>query len=263
MACFIRLMCIIVLLGAAVAGTAEAGQTVLFDNSHGERFVIDDNGPLQLSGLAGILRSAGTRVVAGDKAISDTTLEGIDALVISGAFRPLSPAEVDAVVRFMQKGGKLAVMLHIAPPMESLLARLQVSYTLGPIQENQNAIDGNPLNFRVKHLGDHPVFRNVKSFSAYGVWGLLPRGSGKIEAATSPRAWVDVVGDGVQRAEETASFGIAVAGDVGKGGFIVFGDDAIFQNTFLDEDNRALAANLAAWLKRKAGQPTGAQVTPL
>lgn len=42
---------------------------------------------------------------------------------------------------------------------------------------------------------------------------------------------------------------MVVAGSYGKGRFAVFGDDAIFQNRFLDADNRKLAANLARWLK--------------
>ena len=34
---------------------------------------------------------------------------------------------------------------------------------------------------------------------------------------------------------------VVYAGDLGKGGFLVFGDDAIFQNKFLDANNKALA----------------------
>jgi len=45
------------------------------------------------------------------------------------------------------------------------------------------------------------------------------------------------------------AFGVLVAGSRGKGRFAVFGADAIFQNRFLDESNRQLAGNLAAWLR--------------
>ena len=264
MACFTRLMCIIVLLAAPLAATAEASQRVLIDNGHGERFAIDGTGPLELSGLAAVLRSAGAEVLAGDQPISDATLAGVDALVISGAFKPLSPAEIEAVVSFMNRGGKLAVMLHIAPPLATLLERLDISYTNGVVRENSDLIDGQPINFRVKHFGDHPVFRKIDSFSVYGAWGLLPGGAGGHPvASTSPHAWVDLVGDKVQRKAETASFGIAVAGDVGKGGYLVFGDDAIFQNKFLDGQNKALADNLAAWLKGSSEQPATAQLFPL
>jgi len=160
------------------------------------------------------------------------------------------PEEVEAVVRFMQRGGKLAVMLHIAPPLTSLLDRLAVAYTNGVIRESENIIGGNPQDFRSTRLAPHPVLKGLKEFSLYGVWGLRNMGNGaRVVAATGPDAWIDLSGDKLQKKENTASFGVAVAGDVGKGGFLVFGDDAIFQNKFLDKNNRKLAANLAAWLK--------------
>jgi hypothetical protein len=47
--------------------------------------------------------------------------------------------------------------------------------------------------------------------------------------------------------------------------FLVFGDDAIFQNKFMDAHNKALAANLAGWFNSTrersdfmpAGKPGG------
>jgi len=46
-------------------------------------------------------------------------------------------------------------------------------------------------------------------------------------------------------------FTVAVSGALGIGSFVLFGDDAIFQNRHLDENSRRLAANLAGWM---AGQ---------
>ncbi|WP_460596404.1 DUF4350 domain-containing protein [Geomonas sp. Red276] len=231
--------------------TAQAAlaQHVAFDNGHGERFIIGDAGPLQLSKLAEALRVRGAKVSALDRKISDASLDGIDALVISGAFAPLQPDEVEAVQRFMARGGKLAVMLHIAPPLASLLDSLGIDYTNGVIRENENVIAGNPQDFRSTRLGDHPVMKGIKEFSLYGVWGLRTVSNrSRIVASTSPKAWIDLHRDKVQHPDETASFGVAVAGEVGKGGFLVFGDDAIFQNKFID-GNMALATNLVGWLK--------------
>jgi hypothetical protein len=45
------------------------------------------------------------------------------------------------------------------------------------------------------------------------------------------------------------SFGVVVQGTHGAGRFVVFGDDAIFQNKFLDASNKQLARNLARWLQ--------------
>ncbi|WP_236021836.1 GldG family protein [Geomesophilobacter sediminis] len=245
-------MCIlvlVVLIGMITTGVASA-QTVMFDNSHGERFSPEGTGPLQLSGLAGTLQKAGARVVSCDTALTDATLKGVDGLIISGAFRPFNAEETDAVVRFLLRGGKVAIMLHIAPPLEGLLQRLEVAYTNGVIHERENIINGDPMNFRVTNLGSHPVLKGVETFSLYGVWGVKNTSdASRVIAATGPNAWIDLDGSKIPRKEATGSFGVAVAGTVGSGGFIVFGDDAIFQNKFLDRENQQLATNLAGWLK--------------
>ena len=250
MARIAKLMSIIALLSLAFTARGEAAQKVLFDTGHGERFLTGEKGPLQLSGLAETFQAAGVEVETLGQPLSDATLAGADALVISGAFAALQPQEIEAVVRFVQKGGKLAVMLHIAPPLSALLDRLQISYTNGVILERENVIESDPLRFRVGRLSDHPVMQGVHEFSLHGAWGLINRNaSTRIIAATSPQAWVDLDRDNIQKKDATASFGVVVAGELGKGGFLVFGDDAIFQNKFLDENNRQLAANLVTWLK--------------
>ena len=227
-----------------------AAQTVLIDSGHNERFKIEEKGPLHLSGFAEILQAAGARIEVLSEPISDKSLESADSLIISGAFAPLKPAEVEAVVRFMQRGGKLAIMLHIAPPLKSLLDRLKISYTNGVILEDENVIDNVNLNFRVNRFGNHPVLQGVNSFSLYGAWGLINQDeSARVIASTSPIAWIDLDRSKIKKKETTGSFGVMIAGDLGNGGFLVFGDDAIFQNKFLDENNKALAVNLANWLK--------------
>ena len=250
MARIAKLMCIMVLVCGALASRGEAAQTVLFDTGHGERFLIGEKGPLQLSGFAEICQAAGIRVGTLAKPISDESLTGVDGLVISGAFAPLRSEEIDALVRFMLRGGKLSVMLHIAPPLKNLLERFGISYTNGVIRESENIIGGQPQDFRVNRLGSHPVLQGLSEFSLYGVWGLSsidPRSH--VIASTSSQAWIDLHHDKIQTKEETASFAVACAGEVGKGGFLVFGDDAIFQNKFLDKNNKTLAVNLASWLK--------------
>jgi class 3 adenylate cyclase len=94
------------------------------------------------------------------------------------------------------------------------------------------------------------LLAGVQRFSLYGVWALMAfADNARVIASTSPDAWVDLDGDGTLSAGDAVqSFGVAVAGTMGRGAFVVFGDDAIFQNKFLDDDNRKLATNLAAWL---------------
>jgi hypothetical protein len=250
MARIAKLMCIMVLVCGALAARAEAAQTVLFDTGHGERFLIGEKGPLQLSSFAEICQAAGIKVATLSKPLSDESLAGVNGLVISGAFTPFKEEELDALIRFMLRGGKVSVMLHIAPPLTTLLDRFGISFTNGVIREHENIIGGQPQDFRVTRLGSHPVLRGIREFSLYGVWGLTSFDDrSRVIASTSPRAWIDLHHDKVQTKDETASFAVACAGQVGKGGFLVFGDDAIFQNKFLDANNKALAVNLAGWLK--------------
>jgi hypothetical protein len=233
-----------------VAGSASA-QTVLFDNAHGERFQITEKGPLHLSGLVEVLEKAGAKVATLEQPISDATLAGADALVISGAFAPLSAEEIAAVSRFMKAGGKVAVMLHIAPPLAGLLDSLQVTYTNGAIRERENILDDDPQKFKVTRFREHPVTHGLQDITLHGAWGVINSdASSRVIAFTSHSAWVDLQRDGVQTKKNTASFGVVVAGDVGKGGFLVFGDDAIFQNRYLEQYNGPVARNLAGWLKR-------------
>jgi hypothetical protein len=250
MARIAKLMCIMVLVCGMFAARSEAAQTVLFDTGHGERFLIGEKGPLQLSGFAEICQAAGMKVGTLSKPFSDESLAGADALVISGAFQAVKPEEIDALIRFMLRGGRVSVMLHIAPPLDALLLRLGISYTNGVIREHENLIAEQPQDFRVTRFANHPVLNGIKEFSLYGVWGLMSLDArSRNVATTGPNAWIDLRRDKVQTKDETSTFAVACAGDVGMGGFLVFGDDAIFQNKFLDANNKALAVNLANWLK--------------
>jgi hypothetical protein len=227
-----------------------SASSVVFDEGHGERFVISRDGLLDLSSLAAVVREGGEDVASLQTPLTDAALAGADALVISGPFVPLSAEEVSTVVRFLDRGGRLAVMLHIGIPAGELLHRLGVDFSNAVIHEQHDTIDADPANFRVTRFASHPLLSGVKRFSLYGVWALMATGdNARVITATSPDAWVDLDGDGTLSAGDAVqSFGVVVAGTSGRGEFLVFGDDAIFQNKFLDVDNRTLAANLAAWL---------------
>ena len=63
-------------------------------------------------------------------------------------------------------------------------------------------------------------------------------------------AWIDLNGDGkFNETDARQSFGVVIAGALGKGSYVIFGDDAIFQNKFLDQENMPLGKNLADWMK--------------
>lgn len=231
-------------------GGAHARTSVLFDQGHGQKFLIERGGDLDLSLLAGNFRDLGYDVATSSAPLSDALLNGINILMISGPFKPYTGKEIEAVVRFVQRGGALCINLHIAPPVSALIYRLGVDHSNSVIHEEEGSIAGDTLNFRVTRLEEHPLFTGVGEFSLYGVWALLDVRPGvRTIARTSPAAWVDLNRNGrFDAADARGSFGVVVAGEEGKGRFVVIGDDAVFQNKFLKGGNLALARNLAAWL---------------
>ena len=248
--CSVALIACSSFFGVAACAAATPRLVALFDESHGQRFLPEHDGPLDLSQFAKVLEQQGFAIQATDHAITDQVLVHVDVLLISGAFKPVTAAEVEAITRFVERGGRLVVMLHIGPPVAELLHRLHTSISNGVICESENIIENTCANFRVTQLKPHDVTKGVKEFSIFGGWALLSTGANaNVIAETSPRAWIDLNGDGkLGPGDAVQSFGVLIAGQLVRGRFVVVGDDAVFQNQFLKEGNLLLATNLAAWL---------------
>ena len=225
--------------------------TVIFDEVHGQRFVIEKEGDLQLSGFSGLLKRKGYDVKINAGRINDATLYGTDVLIISGAFQPLSAEETDAVVRFIGRGGKLCMMLHIPRPLTGLMSRLKVYASNGVIQEHENIINNSPTDFFITKMEKDKITKGLKRIGVHGAWALMTESaSARIIARTGPKAWIDLNMDGQFNGNDARqSFGVIIAGTLGKGKYVIFGDDAIFQNKFLGKENMPVAKNLADWMK--------------
>jgi hypothetical protein len=230
-----------------------AAPTLLFDQGHGQTFTIEKAGELQLGQLATQLRADGWQVASTASALTPEALAGLDALVISGPFKPFTAKELAAIDTFLQDGGRLAVMLHVAQPAASLLNQLGVVHANGVVREGDQrlVINDDPFSFRVSHLQPHPLTNGLTSFALYGAWPLLPEGANSRSIAdTSLGAWVDLDGNNVfSQGDAMQELSVLVVGQVGKGEWAVFGDDAMFQNKFLQGENIKLAANLSRWLR--------------
>jgi hypothetical protein len=230
-----------------------ANPVVLFDQGHGQTFVIEKTGDLHLSALATLFRKNGFEVKTGRQAITSQLLSGVDGLVISGPFMPFTASECAAIKKFIERGGRVAVMIHITPTVSNLLKELGIVSTTGPVNEVINIRGGGGKDFSITSLEEHSLTRGLSSFTVYGSWGLNPeRGNAKIIAKSSQKSWVDLNRDGKYGPRDAAQeFGIVVAGSIGKGEFAVFGDDAIFQNRFLKNGNLLLGKNLVNWMREK------------
>ena len=233
-----------------------AQKTVLFDESHGQRFLVEQKGPLDLSELSKIFQNEGLHIETNKGKITNEVLAKADALVISGAFLPVTPPEIEAIIRFVEKGGRLCIMLHIGSPVADLLHKLNVYISQGVVHEQNNQIHNNGLDFYVTELKPHEIMRGVKRFSVWGGWALLnTKENSEIIARTSTQAWIDLNRNHqLDKGDAMRSFGLVIAGKLGFGQFVVFGDDAMFQNQFLTKENVLLGRNLARWLQ---GEKTG------
>lgn len=245
-----RLGCLLLFCLLMAAPSGFAAPVVLFDEGHGQAFHAGGSRPLDLSLLAERFTAAGFDVRTSTRPLDAGLLDGVTALVVSGAFQPLSSEELAAVQAFLGRGGNLAVMLHIAPPLAGLLDLLRVDYARGILHDSSRAIGGNPQHFRVDGLAGHPLTEGLAEFAVYGCWAV--RGTAALVepiAWTSPEGWLDLTPDGQPGPGDVrGSFAVVVAGHTAAGRYAVFGDDALFQNRFLDGGNRLLADNLARWL---------------
>lgn len=228
-----------------------AAPRLLFDQGHRQAFVIEKHGPLQLRGLASIFEKQGWQVGSSSEKLTKETLNEVDALIVSGAFAPFAKDEIEAILAFIKRGGKLAVMIHIGQPLTELLHALGVEYGNVSINENQNQSDGKRINFAVEALRTHPLTEGLERFHVYGGWPLRPfTDNGRVIASSSPHSWVDLNRDRkFSEGDLMSPFAVVVSGRLGRGEFAVFCDDAIFQNQFLRGGNRVLAENLGRWLK--------------
>jgi hypothetical protein len=231
---------------------------VLFDEGHGQMFLAGRSGELDLSGLAATFHEAGMEIRTSRGPIDAGALSGISALVISGAFTPIGPAEIEAIRAFVGAGGRLALMLHIGQPYVGLLAPFGLEVSRLPVHEDENILDGRSINFTVTRLGRHAITEGLESLSVFGCWTLRSVNPQATPIAlTGPKAWFDRDKDEkFSSSEVIGSQPVAIAGTLEKGEYVVFGDDAIFQNRFLQPYNRELARRLARWLAAaQAGAP--------
>ncbi|MBU0965490.1 MAG: GldG family protein [Proteobacteria bacterium] len=228
---------------------AQAGPVVLFDQSHGQQFLVEANRPLDLSGLAGVFAEQGAEIRTTIFPISDTVLQGVNVLIISGPFAPITPPEVLAIMKFVYHGGKLAIMAHISQPLLGLLPQMGIAMSSLAVSEQENIIGTNAKEFMVKDLAPHPLTAGLESFNIYGGWALLEKKKDiTVIARTTHKAWVDLDQNGrLSDKDAVQAFAMVLTGRTGSGSFVVFGDDAIFQNQFLKDGNLTLARNLATW----------------
>lgn len=232
------------------AKKAARGATV-FDLFHAEIFSPVQTGPLHYSDFYEGFRKAGEDVSVSMVEVTPESLKGVKTFVLAGPSRDLWPGEIEALVKFVNGGGNLLVLLHISKPVARLTEPFGILVSNFVISEPEGLINGQSQDFLVTDLTDHPVTRGVKKIAVYGTWGLMTEKKASTIAATSKRAWADLNRNrAFDKNEPVQSFGIVAVAESGKGKVVVVADDAPFANRFINEaDNKRFSDNIIRWFK--------------
>lgn len=247
---FIKALSLAATLLSATAAYA-AQPVALFDQGHGQRFVVEKTGEMNLGGLAEAFRSSGYEVRSTTEPLTPEALTGVSVVVTSGGFVPHKPEETAALKKFVEAGGGLSVMMHIAPTYEGLLSAFGIVGSSGVVHETENVEAINSLDFTAKDFSAHPLFEGVAGVKFYGSWAVASvKGGAEVVARTSKGGWIDLNRNKVrdEKVEPLGQLGLIAVANPGSGRVAAFGDDAVFQDKFLVGDNKKLASNLAAWL---------------
>ncbi|WP_371374166.1 DUF4350 domain-containing protein [Thalassotalea aquiviva] len=247
---YLALLTTLVMIATVTTSMPVLAANILFDQGHRQAFLYNDDKALGLSQFSDILARKGHKVSASHTPLTTELLQQVDALIISGPFKPFSQTEQNIIADFVGSGGKLLVMIHIPHTVGALLASLNIDVSNFPLHEIEHTIAQEDKNFRVKDLSEHWLFDNISSFNLYGGWALRAQGNPQASLAkTSAHAWLDINNNRLKdSADMSSSFAVIVHKKLHQGDILVFADDAIFQNRFLTANNKQMAQNIAAWL---------------
>ncbi len=155
-------------------------------------------------------------------------LKNAKALILAGVTGNFTEEEIDRIVDFVKGGGKLVVLIHVPPRnLEPLLSKFGVNASLTPYEVMEvAAVPGE----------ENVLTEGVKEIYMRGVFLV----DGDLFVLKKERV---VVFGGVSKK------GVAKLVKFGKGEVLVFGDDAMFLNSYITRaDNLKLAKNIAKWI---------------
>lgn len=241
--------------------TVSATPVLVYDLGHSEIFSPDDAGPIGYRSFVSKFSSWDYKLVINQKAITRDDLEDADVLVISGAMKPFTGAEVDVIREFVAHGGNLIITVHVAYFLNNLVEEFGFELTSSPIAQEENSFGGTPKNFIATAVDTQaPVCQGVQGVAVQGSWGLRSTDKNAfVVVSTGPDAWADFnANDAYDEGEPKGSYGIVGVALYGDGKVVVVADDAVFNNSVLrTASNEKLLENIATWF---TGRGSGSRI---
>lgn len=239
---------------------------ILFDETHDERNTLSEDRARQLNpehpewhyfGQFKERVSKEYRLYRQDTGdLTDQYLHGYAILILAAPDRNLSDAEVASVVRFIQNGGGLLILgdAGLNAAINRLLNQLNIQFDPTPIASPVH--DWDAQSFYVETFAAHPVTEGLESWHTNWGGSLQVSQPALSLSWTTPDAWKDANGNGVQDpGEAVGSFTLVAATQVGQGHVAVVSDNAFYDYMF-KSFNAPLMMNMLAWLSQKISLTT-------
>lgn len=241
--------------------TSSANPVLVFDLGHSEIFSPDDAGPIGYRSFVTKFSDWDYKLVINHKSITREDLDNSHVLVISGAMKPFTDAEVDVIREYVAHGGNLIITVHVAYFLTNLVEEFGFELTSSPIAQEENQFGGSPKNFVATAVNSQaPVCQGVNGVAVQGSWGLRSIDKNAyVVVSTGPDAWADFnANDAYDEGEPQGSYGIVGIALYGDGKVVVVADDAVFNNSNLRvEGNNRLLENIATWF---TGRTSGSKI---
>jgi len=219
---------------------------VLFDETQKERGRL----ALNYRGLKGLLEEEGFQCIRlVEFPITEDKLEKFDIFVIPCPDQSkFSPAEVDAIVDFVARGGSLLVMSHaggdpgLRTNLNTITEKFGVSFQNNQVvDERQNFVHSNMP--KITRFADHPITQGINELCYPAGCGLKVIGGNAIGVAFASKT------------AEPPEATIIAAAEFGRGKVVALGSYEIFRDRTAGGLNTAqnalLALNIFNWLKEK------------
>ncbi|MDA0738958.1 MAG: DUF4350 domain-containing protein [Nitrospirae bacterium] len=173
------------LTSAIIRVSREEKKRIVFLEGHGERRSKDtENGGLSF--LQERLETQGYEVDRGFLNEDDAILQGATVLIVAGPREPLSEGETDLISEFVQKGGKVLLLLDPQTTTGLDLLLTQWGLTLGPgiiVDPEDRISQGSPTALLVRRFTEHAI---TQGFTAPI---LLPVSQGVSFTQTAALRW--------------------------------------------------------------------------
>ncbi|MCS7366402.1 MAG: S49 family peptidase [archaeon YNP-WB-062] len=180
-------------------------------------------------------------------------LERASALIVASPTKPYSAEEVDAIEKYVRKGGLLLLFFdpsweyigmeglksEIIAPINSLAIKFGLSFAKGYLY-NEGEYFGIYRNIYIRNFANHTLTRNLKSLVFFTATGIYSANKGI--AWTSNRTYSSVS----ERADE---YTVITAVKSGNGTVIAIGDLTFLMEPYCYvEDNYKLLINIASFI---------------